>query len=95
MKSSRSASTQNKRRVRRSRSESSEDSDDVDFSNLDSARAEKCIRHRHLSSQSSSKFSTKLDTSTLSSTNDESVLIKADKTLFRVSDSSDSESSRG
>lgn len=80
MKSSRSASTRNTRRVRRLGSDSSDNSDDLDSSNMDSARAEKCTRRRHLKPLSSTLL-------------DGSVHYVANKTLFNVSSSSDSESS--
>lgn len=84
MKSSRSSSSQNTRRnAPRLISESSDDASDRDSSNtlMDSARAEKIFSRRRLQ-----KF-----TSNLNNKNDESIDIQADKTLFRVSDTSDSE----
>lgn len=86
MKSSRSASTQNIRRnARRIISESSDDDSGRDASktHMDSARAEKIFSRRRLQKSSSN----------LDNKNDESIYIQAERTLFRVSDTSDSESS--
>ncbi|VVC40113.1 Hypothetical protein CINCED_3A018495 [Cinara cedri] len=90
MKSSRSALTRNARKTRRLLSDSSDDSDNQDSSYTDSTRAEKFTRRRHLKPLSS----TKVDI-TLSSTNEEPVHIRPDRTLFRLSDSSDLQSPEG
>lgn len=89
MKSSRSSSSQNSRRnAPRLISESSDDVSDEDSSNtfMDSARAEKIFSRRRLQKS----------TSNLDNENDKSIDIQgfqAERTLFRVSDTSDSESS--
>lgn len=87
MKSSRSQSTKNTRRnARRLISESSDDSDGRISSNseMDSARAEKVFSLRNPKS-STSNLNISLNTS---------VHIQAERTLFRLSDTSDSESSQ-
>lgn len=87
MKSSRSSSSQNTRRnAPRLISESSDDASDRESSNtlMDSARAEKLFSRRRLQKS----------TSNLENKNNESSDILAEKTLFRVSDTSDSESSQ-
>lgn len=87
MKSSRSSSSQNARRnAPRLISESSDDTSDRDSANtlMDSAQAEKLFSRRRLQKT----------TSNLDNNNDESINIKAERTLFRLSDSSNSESSQ-
>lgn len=81
MKPTRSAFTKNTRRIRILESDTSDNSDDHDSSNLDSTRVEHFTRRRHQKPLSSSL-------------SDESVHIVADRTLFNVSYSSDSESSQ-
>lgn len=83
MKSSRSQSTKNTRRnARRLISESSDDSDGRISSNseMDSARAEKVFSLRS-SKSSTSNLNISINTS-----------VQAERTLFRLSDTSDSES---
>jgi len=89
MKSSRSQSTKNIRRnARRFLSESSDDSDNANNSNVDSARAEKVFARRRLPKRCSN-----LD-SLIKTDTDESISMQKEKTLFRVSITSDSESSQ-
>jgi len=89
MKSSRSQSTKNIRRnARRFLSESSDDSDNANNSNVDSARAEKVFARRRLPKRCSN-----LD-SLIKTDTDESIAMQKEKTLFRVSITSDSESSQ-
>lgn len=87
MKSSRSQSTKSSRRnARRLISESSDNSDGIISSNeeMDSARAEKIFsRRRRPNSISNINISTNT-----------SINIPAERTLFRLSDTSDSESSQ-
>lgn len=87
MKSSRSTSSKNPSRfARRLMSESSDDSDEKGSSNaqMDSARAEKAFaRHRR-----------QTPTPNSSNVTDDSVCVKPDRTLFRLSDT-DSEVTRG